>query len=184
MDLVWRFGGIRPGKQILDADLRRWAGAGAAVDARAETASKPMAVGGRSNRVSDLPAEPASGTSSIIFRSWSCRPIFARVAGTFRWGRARSFVQEILLMHPLTLPIWLGGLWFFFVYRRTGKRFRSIGWAWIFTAAVIVDSEPTSVLLISRVSSAVRGRRRAVGAVAGAAETGVAQVRVSCPDAR
>ena len=30
VDLVWCFGGIRAGKQVLHADLRRWPGAGAA----------------------------------------------------------------------------------------------------------------------------------------------------------
>jgi hypothetical protein len=56
-------------------------------------------------------------------------------------GPLQFFGQEILLMHPLTLPIWLGGLWFYF-FTETGKRFRAIGWAWIFTAAVIVVMSP------------------------------------------
>jgi Dolichyl-phosphate-mannose-protein mannosyltransferase len=56
-------------------------------------------------------------------------------------GPLAFFGQEILLMHPLTLPIWLGGLWFFFL-TEAGRRFRAIGWAWIFTAAVIVGMSP------------------------------------------
>jgi hypothetical protein len=56
-------------------------------------------------------------------------------------GPVAFFVQEILLMHPLTLPIWLGGLWFFFRIE-AGKPFRAIGWAWIFTAAMIVTLSP------------------------------------------
>ena len=56
-------------------------------------------------------------------------------------GPIAFFVQEILLMHPLTLPIWLGGLWFYF-FTEAGKRFRALGWAWIFTAAVIVILSP------------------------------------------
>jgi 4-amino-4-deoxy-L-arabinose transferase-like glycosyltransferase len=56
-------------------------------------------------------------------------------------GPVAFFGQEILLMHPLTLPIWLGGLWFYFC-TEAGKRFRAIGWAWIFTAAVIVTLSP------------------------------------------
>ncbi len=56
-------------------------------------------------------------------------------------GPVAFFVQEILLMHPLTLPIWLGGLWFYF-FSRAGKPFRANGWAWIFTAAVIVTLSP------------------------------------------
>jgi hypothetical protein len=50
------------------------------------------------------------------------------------------FGQEIVTMHPLTLPIWLAGLWFYF--SRAGKPFRALGWAWIFTAAVIVTVSP------------------------------------------
>jgi hypothetical protein len=56
-------------------------------------------------------------------------------------GPAAFFGQEILLMHPLTLPIWLGGLWFYFL-TQTGKPFRAIGWAWIFTVGVIVFLSP------------------------------------------
>jgi 4-amino-4-deoxy-L-arabinose transferase-like glycosyltransferase len=51
------------------------------------------------------------------------------------------FGQEILAMHPLTLPLWLAGLWFYFFSTR-GKVFRSLGWAWVFTAAVIVSISP------------------------------------------
>jgi len=50
------------------------------------------------------------------------------------------FGQEILSMHPLTLPLWLAGLWFYFSPR--GKPFRALGWAWVFTAAVIVAVSP------------------------------------------
>ncbi|MBV9770301.1 MAG: glycosyltransferase family 39 protein, partial [Bryobacterales bacterium] len=51
------------------------------------------------------------------------------------------FGQEILSMNPFALPIWLGGLWFYF-FTQAGRRFRAIGWAWIFTAAVIVTLSP------------------------------------------
>jgi hypothetical protein len=44
-------------------------------------------------------------------------------------------------MHPLTLPLWLAGLWFFF-FSALGNPFRALGWAWIFTAAVIVALSP------------------------------------------
>jgi hypothetical protein len=56
-------------------------------------------------------------------------------------GPLAFFGQEILLMHPLTLPVWLGGLWFYF-FTKAGRRFCAIGWAWIFTAAVIVVMSP------------------------------------------
>jgi hypothetical protein len=50
-------------------------------------------------------------------------------------------LQETLTMLPPSLPIWLGGLWFFFV-RRDGKPFRFLGWAWVVTALVIMALDP------------------------------------------
>jgi 4-amino-4-deoxy-L-arabinose transferase-like glycosyltransferase len=50
------------------------------------------------------------------------------------WG------QEALSMLPLTLPVWLAGLWFFF--SSAGKHFRALGWAWLFTGIVIVVANP------------------------------------------
>jgi Dolichyl-phosphate-mannose-protein mannosyltransferase len=51
------------------------------------------------------------------------------------------FGEEILAMNPLTLPIWLAGLWFYF-FSAAGKPFRALGWAWVFTAGVIVTLSP------------------------------------------
>jgi Dolichyl-phosphate-mannose-protein mannosyltransferase len=51
------------------------------------------------------------------------------------------FGQEILTMHPLTLPLWLAGLWFYF-FSPSGRPFRALGWAWVLTAAVIVTRSP------------------------------------------
>jgi dolichyl-phosphate-mannose-protein mannosyltransferase len=56
-------------------------------------------------------------------------------------GPLAFFAQEILTLLPLTLPIWLAGLWFFFL-SKPGKPFRALGWAWVFTAAVIVTVNP------------------------------------------
>ena len=50
------------------------------------------------------------------------------------------FGQEILAMHPLTLPLWIAGLYYFF--STSGKPFRVLGWAWVFTAGVIVTLSP------------------------------------------
>jgi 4-amino-4-deoxy-L-arabinose transferase-like glycosyltransferase len=49
--------------------------------------------------------------------------------------------QEILAMHPLTLPIWLAGLWFFFV-SKCGKPYRVLGWACLAAFVVIVTLNP------------------------------------------
>ncbi|MGA8578773.1 MAG: glycosyltransferase family 39 protein, partial [Bryobacteraceae bacterium] len=51
------------------------------------------------------------------------------------------FGQEILTMHPLTLPLWLAGLWYYF-FSALGKPFRALGWVWVFTATVIVTLSP------------------------------------------
>lgn len=44
-------------------------------------------------------------------------------------------------MNPLSAPLWLAGLWFLF-FAEQGKRFRALGWAWVFTAGVIVTVSP------------------------------------------
>ncbi|HEY3827044.1 MAG TPA: glycosyltransferase family 39 protein [Bryobacteraceae bacterium] len=54
---------------------------------------------------------------------------------------AQFFSQELLVMNPLAAPLWLAGLWFFFGTSR-GKPFRALGWAWVFTALVIVTASP------------------------------------------
>ena len=49
--------------------------------------------------------------------------------------------QETLAMLPLSLPVWLGGLWFFF-FRAEGRSFRFLGWAWLLTALVFITLNP------------------------------------------
>src|SRR5208337_2778072 len=56
-------------------------------------------------------------------------------------GPLAFLAQEILTLLPLTLPIWLAGLWFYF-FSKPGKPFRALGWAWVFTAATIVTLSP------------------------------------------
>jgi len=51
------------------------------------------------------------------------------------------FGEEILSMNPITLPIWLAGL-FFYLFSEAGKPFRALGWTWIFTAGVILALDP------------------------------------------
>jgi Dolichyl-phosphate-mannose-protein mannosyltransferase len=54
---------------------------------------------------------------------------------------ARFLSEEALTMLPLTVPVWLGGLWFFFA-RREGKPFRFLGWAFVVTAVTIMALDP------------------------------------------
>jgi 4-amino-4-deoxy-L-arabinose transferase-like glycosyltransferase len=49
--------------------------------------------------------------------------------------------QETLAMLPLSLPIWLAGLWYLFIDKE-GSRFRVLGWAWLLTAAIIMALSP------------------------------------------
>ena len=56
-------------------------------------------------------------------------------------GPLAFFAEETLTLLPLTLPIWLAGLWFYFS-SKAGKPFRALGWAWLFTAAIIVIRSP------------------------------------------
>jgi hypothetical protein len=51
------------------------------------------------------------------------------------------FGQETLAMLPLTLPIWLAGLWYLF-FHREGRTFRALAWAWLITAGLIVTLSP------------------------------------------
>ena len=51
------------------------------------------------------------------------------------------FLQETRAMLPLTLPIWLGGLWFFFLAAK-GKTYRTLGWACLVTFAIIFTLNP------------------------------------------
>jgi len=49
--------------------------------------------------------------------------------------------QEILAMFPLTLPIWLAGIWYY-LFSKKGKPFRALGWAWLITMAAIMIMNP------------------------------------------
>jgi 4-amino-4-deoxy-L-arabinose transferase-like glycosyltransferase len=56
-------------------------------------------------------------------------------------GPVAFFAQEALAMQPLAVPVWLAGLWFFFA-TANGRRFRALGWAWVFTAVVVIVMSP------------------------------------------
>jgi len=46
-----------------------------------------------------------------------------------------------LSMLPLSAPIWLAGIWYFF-RRREGKPFRALGWAWLIAAGLVFALKP------------------------------------------
>jgi hypothetical protein len=76
-------------------------------------------------------------------------PHFEMLANVKREGRDVSLnplqfmVQQVLLMNPLTLPLWLGGLaWLLF--DREGRRYRVLGIAWLAVMAemLLLDGRP------------------------------------------
>jgi len=76
-------------------------------------------------------------------------PHFEMLANVKREGRDVSLgplqflAQQVLLMNPLTLPLWLGGLaWLLF--DREGRRYRILGFAWLGVMAemLLLDGRP------------------------------------------
>ncbi len=50
---------------------------------------------------------------------------------TYQATPAEFFVQQVTAMNPLTLPLWLGGLYFLF-FTAAGRPYRAFGWAYLF----------------------------------------------------
>jgi 4-amino-4-deoxy-L-arabinose transferase-like glycosyltransferase len=53
----------------------------------------------------------------------------------------RFFVEEVFAMLPLSVPVWLAGLWFY-LFTERGRRFRPLGGAWLVTAGIVVAASP------------------------------------------
>jgi hypothetical protein len=49
----------------------------------------------------------------------------------------RFLFEQILFLHPVELPIWLGGL-VWYLGSREGKRFRFLGWAYLIVLAIFI----------------------------------------------
>jgi hypothetical protein len=47
------------------------------------------------------------------------------------------FFEQIFILNPLTAPVWLAGLWFL-LFDKTGKRFRTLGIAYLVTLALMI----------------------------------------------
>ena len=61
----------------------------------------------------------------------------------------RFIFEQILFLHPVELPIWVGGLVWYFAARE-GKRFRFLGWTYLIVLAIFVDLEWQDVLPVCR----------------------------------
>ncbi|HEX7410197.1 MAG TPA: glycosyltransferase family 39 protein [Candidatus Binatia bacterium] len=46
-------------------------------------------------------------------------------------------VQQILMLQPLTLPLWLAGIWYY-LFSRHGQRYRLCGWIYVVVLAVCI----------------------------------------------
>jgi len=56
-------------------------------------------------------------------------------------GFVKFWGEVLLVMLPLSAPIWIAGLWQLF-FTPQGKPFRALGWAWLITAALIMTLNP------------------------------------------
>jgi 4-amino-4-deoxy-L-arabinose transferase-like glycosyltransferase len=55
-------------------------------------------------------------------------------------GPVGVLVDQIMFVNPFALPLWLGGLVFFFV-TQSGRRYRTFGWAYLFLLAMMIVSK-------------------------------------------
>lgn len=64
-----------------------------------------------------------------------------------RIGALRFMGDEILFLHPLTLPLWIGGLaWYFRARRAQGVRF--LGWAYVILLGIFIGLDGKSYYLL------------------------------------
>jgi len=45
--------------------------------------------------------------------------------------------QQIFILSPFSAPVWIAGVWYF-IFNRTGKRFRALGIAYLVTLAIMI----------------------------------------------
>jgi 4-amino-4-deoxy-L-arabinose transferase-like glycosyltransferase len=89
----------------------------------------------------------AAGVALLVFLPnlvWQARHDFAtledlrnvaRSGKNVRLGPAEFVLQQVLILHPVLLPLWLGGLaWLF---RGRGGRFRILGWTFVVFFAML-----------------------------------------------
>ena len=73
-------------------------------------------------------------------------------------------LEQMLMVNPFALPLWLAGLaWLFF--GREGRRYRVLGWAYVVDAGVLHAPARQGLLRCARLSHAVRRGRRGLRAV-------------------
>lgn len=74
------------------------------------------------------------GWATWVFMSHLNRDVMSRI------GRIEFLAGQLLYVHPLSLPIWLAGLWFYF-RKPEGKAFRLLGWLFVTVFALLFASK-------------------------------------------
>jgi hypothetical protein len=75
---------------------------------------------------------------------WQVREGFPLIEFLLRADAVKNYIQspveffggQVLMLHPLLLPLWLAGLWFFF--SRAGRPWRALGWAYVVMFALLI----------------------------------------------
>jgi hypothetical protein len=75
---------------------------------------------------------------------WQVREGFPLIEFLRRADAVKNYIQspveffggQVLMLHPLLLPVWLAGLWFFF--SRAGRPWRALGWAYVVMFALLI----------------------------------------------
>ena len=74
---------------------------------------------------------------------------------------ARFLVEQVLFLHPLALPVWVGGLVWLFASGE-GKRFRFLGWAYLIVLAIFIFLHGKTYYPLPVLSRADGGGRRRI----------------------
>ncbi len=75
-----------------------------------------------------------------IFPCLSCWRTYARAVVTSSLPHLQFLADEVIFLHPITLPVWCAGLgWFLF--HPQGKSYRFIGWAFLLTLAALLVTQ-------------------------------------------
>ena len=54
-------------------------------------------------------------------------------------------INQILIMNPLSLPLWMAGLWY--VFSKRGARYRVFGWAYLILFVLFIATQGKSYFL-------------------------------------
>ncbi|HVG18189.1 MAG TPA: glycosyltransferase family 39 protein [Blastocatellia bacterium] len=73
-------------------------------------------------------------------RNWPTLELLRNVANSNKNAAASPFefiLQQILILHPATFPLWLAGL-YYYLASNDGRRFRALGWAYLIALVTFI----------------------------------------------